>query len=44
MWKIINEAAKSFILRNKNNPYIMKHKDLFTKEVINAYEFYDMDY
>ena len=39
-----DEAAKSFIFRNKNNPYIMKHKDLFTKEVINAYEFYDMDY
>lgn len=39
-----DEAAKSFILRNKKDPYIMKHKDLFTKEVINAYEFYDMDY
>lgn len=39
-----DEAAKSFIFKNKNNPYIMKHKDLFTKEVINAYEFYDMDY
>lgn len=39
-----DEAAKSCILRNKNNPYIMKHKDLFIKEVINAYEFYDMDY
>ena len=39
-----DEAAKSFILRNKKDPYIMKHKDLFTKEVTNAYEFYDMDY
>lgn len=39
-----DEAAKSFILRNKKDPYIMKHKDLFTKEVTNAYAFYDMDY
>lgn len=39
-----DEAAKSFIFRNKKNPYIMKHEDLFIKEVINAYKFYDMDY
>ena len=39
-----DEAAKSFLLRNKKDPYIMKYKDLFIKEIINAYKFYDMDY
>ena len=38
-----DEAAKSFILRNKKNPYIMKYRDFFTKEVIKAYEFYNID-
>ena len=33
-----DEAAKSFILRNKKDSYTMKHKDLFINEVNNAYE------